>query len=82
MKSEKTASTGTNIIQIKYFSFHTFLAGSMTAVAFLKVNVPPSLTVSPEGSIQVNAGENVRLQCIGQGDPVPKVFWEKIDGYM
>ena len=60
----------------------TNIAGSMTAVAFLKVNIPPSLTVSPQGSIQVKVGENVQLQCVGQGDPVPKVFWEKINGYM
>lgn len=47
-----------------------------------QVNIPPSLTLTPKGSIRVKEGDTVRLQCEARGEPVPKVFWERVNGYM
>lgn len=58
------------------------VAGSATAVAWLKVTIAPSLTLTPKGSFQVQAGENIELRCDARGDPVPTVTWTKIDGFM
>ena len=42
----------------------------------------PSITLEPAGSIQVNAGEELRIVCSARGDPTPMVSWERLEGYM
>jgi len=37
----------------------------------------PVLTVSPEKSVQVKVGQEVRLSCLATGRPTPTVFWGK-----
>ena len=37
----------------------------------------PVLTVSPEKSVQVKVGEEVRLSCLATGRPTPTIFWGK-----
>merc|ERR1719228_3026781 len=35
------------------------------------------MTVSPEKSVQVKEGQEVRLSCLATGRPTPTVFWGK-----
>ena len=58
------------------------IAGNVKAVAYLKVTVPPKISLNPSGSMQVSAGENVQLRCTATGEPTPEVTWEKIQGYI
>ena len=58
------------------------LAGSVEEVAYLKVTVPPKISLEPSGSIQVSPGESVQLRCTATGEPTPEVTWEKIQGYI
>ena len=58
------------------------VAGNVKAVAYLKVTVPPKISLNPSGSMQVSPGENVQLQCTATGEPTPEVTWEKIQGYI
>ena len=53
---------------------------------FLRINIlqeRPAITFNyPAGSLQINAGEELRIVCTATGDPTPMVSWEKLNGYM
>ena len=43
----------------------------------------PSITITPNsGSIKVNVGDQLRIECTSGGDPPPLVSWERLGGYM
>ena len=50
-------------------------AGSISANAMLRVQEPPVITVKPVAHYQVQAGSQVRLDCVVAGSPSPSVFW-------
>lgn len=42
---------------------------------------PPKVMVSPaQNPTKVKEGSVVRLECIAEGDPAPRVFWEDASG--
>ena len=57
------------------------LAGRVTTLAYLKVNIPPEITLEPSGSIQVKSGQSIQLRCQSSGEPIPEVNWRRADGY-
>jgi len=50
-------------------------AGSISANAMLRVQEPPVISVKPVAHYQVQAGSQVRLDCVVAGSPSPSVFW-------
>lgn len=50
-------------------------AGSISASAMLRVQEPPVISVKPVAHYQVQAGSQVRLDCVVAGSPSPSVFW-------
>ena len=51
--------------------------GTLSSQVQLTVKERPVLTVSPETSLTVRAGEEVRLSCMATGRPAPNIFWGK-----
>ncbi|EDO33293.1 predicted protein, partial [Nematostella vectensis] len=50
-------------------------AGSVTAVVQVSVGVPPAILKRPS-DIAVNMGDVIRLECVFQGVPTPRVTWQ------
>lgn len=36
---------------------------------------PPTVTITPGDRITAIVGERVNIECVGEGDPTPTVFW-------
>ena len=51
--------------------------GSVTAEVQVTVKERPVLTVTPETSLTVRAGQDVKLSCMATGRPTPNIFWGK-----
>ncbi|KAK5642959.1 hypothetical protein RI129_009126 [Pyrocoelia pectoralis] len=50
--------------------------GRISATAELLINVPPVFTVHPE-SFNIQVGQDVKLECVAVGTPVPQISWFK-----
>lgn len=64
--------------QGEYICTATNDAGTATAVAYITVNVPPSVSVNPDQDIILRPiNDSLRLICYGNGVPQPSVSWVK-----
>ncbi|XP_070207543.1 basement membrane-specific heparan sulfate proteoglycan core protein-like isoform X4 [Littorina saxatilis] len=61
--------------QGSYICTATNAAGTITLTATLIIQGPPSVVVTPGTDITVIEGERVNIECVGEGDPTPNVFW-------
>lgn len=48
--------------------------GRISATAEVLINVPPVFTVHPE-SLNIQVGQDVKLECVAVGTPVPQISW-------
>ena len=53
----------------------------LSGILTLNVQESPSIVMEPSGSVQLNVGDELRLECNARGDPTPTVVWEKIGQY-
>jgi hypothetical protein len=53
-------------------------AGVAEATATLIVQEAPSIVLTPSGSVNLQAGSKLTLQCTARGDPRPSVVWKKV----
>ncbi|XP_076452135.1 basement membrane-specific heparan sulfate proteoglycan core protein-like isoform X4 [Babylonia areolata] len=60
-----------------YICTATNAAGTVTLTASLVVEGPPTITVKPGKRITAIVGERVNIECVGEGEPTPTVFWRK-----
>ncbi|XP_060073482.1 basement membrane-specific heparan sulfate proteoglycan core protein-like [Ylistrum balloti] len=49
--------------------------GSVSATAVLIIQGPPRIIIQPDRTIYAVVGQRVTVECIGQGDPTPSVYW-------
>ncbi|XP_021372607.1 basement membrane-specific heparan sulfate proteoglycan core protein-like isoform X2 [Mizuhopecten yessoensis] len=49
--------------------------GSVSSTAVLIIQGPPRIVIQPDRTIYALVGERVTVECIGQGDPLPAVYW-------
>ncbi|KAG2459685.1 PGBM protein, partial [Polypterus senegalus] len=55
------------------------LFGITHSIASLTVKGPPTVSVTPKGTIRVKVGEPINLECNGAGDPRPTVTWRRLN---
>lgn len=53
-------------------------AGSTEAVASLIVQEIPTIALEPKGSVTMQVGAKLRIQCTVSGDPRPTIAWKRI----
>jgi len=53
-------------------------AGASDAVANLVIQEIPSIQLEPRGSVSVQAGSPLTIQCTVRADPPPTISWKKI----
>ncbi|XP_025082607.1 basement membrane-specific heparan sulfate proteoglycan core protein-like isoform X8 [Pomacea canaliculata] len=58
-----------------YICTATNAMGTVTATVNLRIEGPPVITITPGHRITAIVGQRVDLECIGEGEPVPTVFW-------
>ncbi|KAK7494115.1 hypothetical protein BaRGS_00014588, partial [Batillaria attramentaria] len=58
-----------------YICTATNSAGTVTLTASLVIEGPPVITVTPGTRITAIVGDRVNIECIGEGEPPPTVFW-------
>ncbi|XP_069115040.1 basement membrane-specific heparan sulfate proteoglycan core protein-like isoform X2 [Argopecten irradians] len=49
--------------------------GSVSGTAVLIIQGPPRIVIQPDRTIYAVVGQRVTVECIGQGDPSPSVYW-------
>ncbi|KAL5013502.1 hypothetical protein ScPMuIL_007772 [Solemya velum] len=49
--------------------------GTISETATLIIQGPPTITIQPSKVIYAIVGERVTVECIGEGDPSPSVYW-------
>ncbi|XP_066547238.1 basement membrane-specific heparan sulfate proteoglycan core protein isoform X4 [Amia ocellicauda] len=55
------------------------LYGITHSIVSLIVKVPPKVTVTPSGPVQVKVGDPINLECQATGEPRPSVTWHRVD---
>ncbi|XP_077998598.1 basement membrane-specific heparan sulfate proteoglycan core protein-like isoform X2 [Glandiceps talaboti] len=53
-------------------------AGSVQATARLRVQGLPSVSINPSGELEVKVGDQISLECVAEGDPMPSLTWERM----
>ena len=53
-------------------------AGVAEATATLIIQEAPSIELTPRGSVSVQVGSKLSLECAARGDPRPSIIWKKI----
>ncbi|KAM6218940.1 basement membrane-specific heparan sulfate proteoglycan core protein [Rhynchocyon petersi] len=53
--------------------------GVVQSVVNLSVHGPPSVSVRPEGPVQVKVGKSVTLECLTSGEPRSSARWTRLD---
>lgn len=83
-----TEQTGPGIIRFTRFSKDeegTYICtaenamGQVTAQATLKMQGTPFVRILQQNPYTVRVGDQIRLDCIAEGDPRPVVTWERLD---
>ncbi|XP_018583474.1 secreted immunoglobulin domain 4 [Scleropages formosus] len=62
-----------------YRCLATSAQGRAQSVATLNVRQPPKVRVTPSGPVQVQAGEQVSVECHVTGRPRPSASWLRVD---
>ncbi|XP_064459482.1 basement membrane-specific heparan sulfate proteoglycan core protein-like isoform X3 [Ornithodoros turicata] len=52
--------------------------GEVTASATLRVHGSPRVRILQQNPYNVRVGDQIRLDCVTQGDPKPKAFWSRL----
>uniref|UniRef100_H0W6G2 Basement membrane-specific heparan sulfate proteoglycan core protein n=1 Tax=Cavia porcellus TaxID=10141 RepID=H0W6G2_CAVPO len=52
--------------------------GVAQSVVTLNVHGPPTVSVLPEGPVQVKAGKDIALECVSPGEPRSSVRWTRL----
>ncbi|XP_048238836.1 basement membrane-specific heparan sulfate proteoglycan core protein-like isoform X2 [Haliotis rufescens] len=61
--------------QGSYVCTATNAMGTVTATAILRIEGPPKVSISPSRKVTSLEGDRVTLECTGEGEPTPNVFW-------
>ncbi|XP_067659130.1 basement membrane-specific heparan sulfate proteoglycan core protein-like isoform X2 [Haliotis asinina] len=61
--------------QGSYVCTATNAMGTVTVTATLKIEGPPKISILPSRKVTSLEGERVTLECTGEGEPTPNVFW-------
>ena len=56
--------------------------GSVETVASLIIQEIPSITLDPRGSVNMQVGQKLSINCNARGDPTPTISWKKVGGYV
>ncbi|KAK3104524.1 hypothetical protein FSP39_004009 [Pinctada imbricata] len=54
--------------------------GSVTATATLVIQGPPRIVITPRTTVYALVGQRVEVECVGEGDPIPTVYWRYDQG--
>ena len=53
-------------------------AGSVEAMATLRIQELPTIRLEPEGSVTLMVGSPLVIKCLASGDPTPQISWKKM----